>query len=98
VDERDGETDRHKSAFVLAKGLGAGRLNERNVDSVPAGSFERCDSLQGRGKEPVKSIKKVYFCIDIYNSELSFCGLDLDALIDFNDLLQTFLQCVGSLP
>lgn len=52
----------------------------------------------GRGKEPVKSIKKVYFCIDIYNSELSFCGLDLDALIDLNDLLQTFLQCVGSLP
>lgn len=46
----------------------------------------------GRGKEPV------YFCIDIYNSELSFCVLDLDALIDFNDLLQTFLRCVGSLP
>lgn len=40
----------------------------------------------GRGKEPVKSIKEVYFCIDIYNSELSFCVLDLDALIDFNDL------------
>lgn len=52
----------------------------------------------GRGKEPVKSIKEVYFCIDIYNSELSFCVLHLDALIDFNDLLQTFLQCVGSLP
>lgn len=46
----------------------------------------------------MKSIKVVYFCIDIYNSELSFCGLDLDALIDFNDLLQTFLQRVGSLP
>lgn len=60
--------------------------------------FENIRWPPGRGKEPVKSIKKVYFCIDIYNSELSFCGLDLDALIDFNDLLQTFLQCVGSLP
>lgn len=46
MDERDGETDRHKSTFVLAKGQGTWRLNESNLDPVPAGSFERRDSLR----------------------------------------------------
>ncbi len=67
---------------------------------MPAGRFERRGSLHEHSVafQREQSIKEVYFCIDIYNSELSFCVLDLDALIDLNDLLHSFLRCAGRLP
>ncbi len=86
---------RTQECFVLAEGHGTWRLNESNLDPVPAGRFGQSAWTFGGLQREQQSIKKVYFCIDIYNSELSFCVLYLDALIDLNDLLQTFLQCAG---